>query len=195
MSVLQPQLWVIAGPNGSGKTSFARQYLPRYAHIRHFVNADLIAAGLSPFDPDAAALRAGRLMLAEIRRLADQRMDFAFETTLSGKSYAPLLRNWRDQGYVVSLSFLWLPRVELNVERVADRVRKGGHNIPEADIRRRYGRSIYNFLHIYQPLADNWILFDNSGSQVREIAFARAQQPTILDAESYRRFTEAAVTP
>ena len=85
MSEPQPQLWVIAGPNGSGKTSFARQYLPLYAHIRHFVNADLIAAGLSPFDPDAAALRAGRLMLAEIRRLADQRMDFAFETTLSGK--------------------------------------------------------------------------------------------------------------
>ena len=146
-----PQLRVIAGPNGSGKTTFVRKFLPRYVHIPHFVNADLIAAWLSPFAPEQAALRAGRLMLEEIRRLADARQDFAFETTLSGRGYEPMLRQFRNQGYQIFIYFLWLPDVSMNLARVAGRVKQGGHHVPDEDVRRRYSRGIGNFLRIYRP--------------------------------------------
>src|SRR5262249_18804852 len=134
----RPELRIIAGPNGSGKTTFVRKFLPRFAKVRNFVNADMIAAGLSPFDPASAALRAGRLMLEEIRRLAAARADFAFETTLSGRTYESMLQDFRNQGYFIYLYFLWLPAAEMNVERVANRVREGGHDVPEDDVRRRY---------------------------------------------------------
>jgi predicted ABC-type ATPase len=190
-----PQLRIIAGPNGSGKTTFVREFLPRYATVPHFVNADLIAAGLAPFAPETAALTAGRLMLAEIRRLADQRHDFAFETTLSGRTYEPMLREFRQQGYMVYLYFLWLPDATINVRRVAQRVQQGGHNVPEEDVRRRYRRGIANFLNVYRALADHWIVFDNSGKWPREIAFARADVPTIVDEEAFRAFTRAGDEP
>src|SRR5436190_3928929 len=157
MAEQRPQLRIIAGANGSGKTTFVREFLPRYVTIPHFVNADLIAAGLAPFAPEAAALRAGRLMLEEIRRLAGARADFAFETTLAGRTYEPMLREFKGQGYEVLLYFLWLPDVAVNLQRVAQRVQQGGHNVPEEDVRRRYRRGIANFLRVYRPLADSWI--------------------------------------
>ncbi len=195
MAEPSPQLRIIAGPNGSGKTTFVRRFLPRYVRVLNFVNADLIAAGLSPFAPEQAALRAGRLMLEEIRRLAAGRADFAFETTLSGRTYEPMLREFRQQGYTIYLYFLWLPAVEMNLERVANRVRQGGHSVPEEDVRRRYRRGISNFLHVYRRLADAWTLFDNSGQSPREVAFALGDEPTILDADAFQRFLKAGDEP
>jgi predicted ABC-type ATPase len=191
----RPELRIIAGPNGSGKTTFVREFLPRYVTVPHFVNADMIAAGLAPFEPQAVALRGGRLMLEEIRRLAGKKESFAFETTLSGRTYEPMLRDFRAQGYRIYLYFLWLPDVAVNVQRVAHRVQQGGHNVPEEDVRRRYRRGIANFLNVYRPLTDWWIVYDNSGLHLREIAFARADVPTILDAEAFERFTRSGDQP
>jgi predicted ABC-type ATPase len=191
MEEARPQLRIIAGPNGSGKTTIVRKFLPRYAAVRNFVNADLIAAGLSPFAPESVAITAARLMLAEVRRLLDQRTDFAFETTLSGKTYKPLLQQARDRGYTIFLYFLWLPDPTLNVLRVAQRVQEGGHNVPEADVRRRYQRGIRNFLDVYRPLADIWVVYENSQMWPREIAFAQEHQTTILDEATYQMFVEA----
>jgi predicted ABC-type ATPase len=185
-----PQLQIIAGPNGSGKTTFVRTFLPRFAAVRNFVNADLIAAGLSPFAPETVSLAAGRLMLGEIRRLASLRADFAFETTLSGRTYEPILRQFREQGYTIHLYFLWLPDVALNLVRVAHRVQQGGHNVPEKDVRRRYGRGIANFIQVYRGLADHWIVFDNSAMWPREIAYASGADPVILDAVAFQEFTQ-----
>jgi predicted ABC-type ATPase len=181
MAEERPEVRIIAGANGSGKTTFVREFLPRYFSVPNFVNADLIAAGLSPFEPARAALRAGRLVLEEIRRLAGQRADFTFETTLSGRTYEPMLRQFRERGYRVYLFFLWLPAVEMNVARVANCVREGGHHVPEEDVRRRYRRGIANFLNVYRPLADFWTAFENSGAQPREIAFALGGETTMVD--------------
>lgn len=135
-----PRITIIAGPNGAGKTTFALEFLPKEAGCPVFVNADLIAAGLSPFDPTRAAIRAGRVMLAEIHAHARRRESFAFETTLAGRAYAPLIRRWRKDGYVVSIMFLSLPDVGLAIARVNARVAQGGHDVPEAVIRRRSRR-------------------------------------------------------
>ena len=129
-SAKNPSPYIIAGPNGAGKTTFARQLLPYYAECLEFVNADLIANGLSPFFPERAAILAGRLMLQQIHLLADHGRDFGFETTLSGKTYVRLLRDLRDRGYRIHLFFLWIPNIDIALERVADRVRRGGHNVP-----------------------------------------------------------------
>jgi predicted ABC-type ATPase len=191
MAEPSPQLRIIAGPNGSGKTTFVREFLPRYAPVPRFVNADMIASGLSPFAPELSSLRAGRLMLEELRRLAAERRDFAFESTLAGRTYESMLREFREQGYVIYLYFLWLPDVEMNLRRVAHRVQEGGHHVPDEDVRRRYRRGIANFLTVYRTLADFWIVFENSGTWPREFAFARGGAETILDAETYRLFTQA----
>lgn len=165
-----PRVLILAGPNGAGKTTFAREFLPREAQCSVFVNADLIAAGLSPFDPDAAALRAGRLMLEEIAAHVRRRDDFAFETTLSGLGYAPLIRRWQGAGYQVKLFFLRLPRAEMALARVAGRVRQGGHGVPEDVVRRRFEKGWRNFEGVYKPIVDHWRLYDNSGTRPRLIA-------------------------
>jgi predicted ABC-type ATPase len=186
-----PSLYIIAGPNGAGKTTFAREFLPEFAECGHFVNADLIAVGLSPFAPEAVAIQAGRLMLEGIRHLAQQRQDFSFETTLSGKSYMPMLREFQQEGYSIHLSYLWLNDVQLAVNRVAARLRDGGHSIPEDVVRRRFHRGLYHFVHDYGPLVNSWTLFDNSQGAVRMVAFTRASTLTILDQETYRQILEA----
>ena len=152
---------IIAGPNGAGKTTFAREFLPTDAELPNFVNADLIAAGLSPFAPDLAAFKAGRIMLETIADYAKRGESFSFETTLSGLSYAQMIPSWRASGYVVNLIFLSLPDVEMAIERVAIRVRQGGHNIPVDVIRRRYAYGIANFER-YKLLVNSWQLYDNS---------------------------------
>lgn len=158
-----PRCIVIAGPNGAGKTTFAREYLPKTAGVLHFVNADLLAAGLSPLRPEAAAVAAGRLFLSELDRLAEARADFAFESTLSGLGHAVRLRRWRTLGYRVEIVFLRLPSERLALKRVATRVRQGGHNVPVADIVRRFVRGWVNFNAHYSSLAHAWAVYDNSG--------------------------------
>lgn len=160
-----PVCVIVAGPNGAGKTTFAREFLPREAGIVHFVNADLIAAGLSPLKPELAALAAGRLLLAELDRLATARADFAFESTLNGLTYAARLRTWKAAGYRVEIVFLKLASVRLALRRIADRVRQGGHTVPAGDVRRRFERGWQNFRSTYRPLADAWAVYDNSAEQ------------------------------
>jgi len=156
---------IIAGPNGAGKTTFAREFLPQEAECPVFINADLIAAGLSPFRPESAAVRAGRLMLELMADSVRREESFAFETTLSGRGYARLIPQWQAAGYRVSLFFLELADADMAVERVANRVRQGGHSVPEAVIRRRFEAGRANFLNLYKPLADSWRHYDNSGEE------------------------------
>ena len=158
----QPRCIVIAGPNGAGKTTFAREFLPKYADVVHFVNVDLIAAGLSPLDPALAAVKASRLFLAELDRLASARADFAFETTLSGLVYLNILKAWKKEGYKVEIIFLRLPSPQLALQRVANRVRQGGHNVAKTDVIRRFARGWKNFEEVYRGLADYWEVYDNS---------------------------------
>ncbi|MFZ5503719.1 MAG: zeta toxin family protein [Pseudomonadota bacterium] len=153
---------IIAGPNGAGKTTFAREFLPTDAELPNFVNADLIAAGISPFAPELAAFKSGRIMLETIEDYAKRGESFSFETTLSGLTYAQMIPAWRTSGYVVKLIFLSLPDVEMAIERVANRVKQGGHNVPEDVIRRRFAHGLANFER-YKLLVDSWQLYDNSG--------------------------------
>jgi len=160
---------IIAGPNGAGKTTFAREFLPQEAHCPVFINADLIAAGISPFQPEAVAVKAGRIMLAEIAEKLAAQQSFAFETTLSGLSYARQIPQWQAAGYQVKLFFLSLPSPEVAISRVATRVSQGGHNIPEATIRRRFDAGLRNLENTYKRLVDQWSLYDNSGDEPRLI--------------------------
>ncbi len=154
---------VIAGPNGAGKTTFAGEFLPNEANCPNFVNADLIAAGLAPFAPETAAFRAGRLMLTEIHNHVCRDESFAFETTLSGRHYAQLIPRWQSSGYHVKLFFLLLESPELAIARVRQRVRSGGHNVPESVIRRRFAAGQRNLKLLYKPIVDEWAVYDNSG--------------------------------
>jgi predicted ABC-type ATPase len=155
----------IAGSNGAGKTTFAEEFLPNEAGVLTFINADLLAAGLAPFEPARAAFRAGRLMLKEIHDHAHRGESFAFETTLSGRGYAVHIPVWQANGFIVKLFFLRLASPELAIARVRQRVREGGHDIPAPVIRRRFASGLRNFHHLYKPLVDEWALYDNSGSE------------------------------
>ena len=162
---------IIAGPNGAGKTTFAREFLPNEANCPTFVNADLIAAGLSPFNPEAVSVRAGRLMLEEIGNHVHNRQSFAFETTLSGRVYFHNILQWQKIGYHVKLLFLSLPNADVAVARVAARVAQGGHNIPEEIIRRRFEAGLKNFDMLYKQQVDAWMLYDNSESKPKILAW------------------------
>lgn len=158
-------VYIIAGPNGSGKTTFARLFLPDYVKCPNFVNADLIAQGLSPFEPYREAIKAGKLVLHQISEFTAHRVDFAFETTLSGKSYINIIRDLKAKNYAVHLFFLWIPSAELAIARIKDRVAEGGHNVPPEDVKRRFIRGIYNFFKLYRPLLNSWMFFNNSGTK------------------------------
>lgn len=156
---------VIAGSNGAGKTTFAREFLPKDAGVIHFVNADLIAGGLSPLRPELGALAAGRLVLRELDRLAKARLDFAFESTLSGLVYLSRLKRWKAAGYRIEIVYLRLSSPRLALRRIAARVKQGGHSVPRADVLRRFTRSWNNFRTAYRLLADRWTVYDNSGAK------------------------------
>src|ERR1700761_957880 len=176
-----PNIYVIAGPNGAGKSTMAQVLLSEEFHCAEFVNADVIARGLSAFNPEGAALEAGRVMLQRLDELARQRVDFAFETTLASRTFAPRIRKSQEEGYKCHLFFAWLPHPDMAVDRVASRVAAGGHHVPEADIRRRYERGVANFLHLYMELADVWEVYDNSGATRMMARGSRLMPPAIFD--------------
>ena len=178
--------YIIAGPNGAGKTTFARDFLPKYVHCREFLNADLLAAGISPFDPDSAAIAAGRVLLTRMKEFVEQRKDFGFETTLAGKTYLSIFREMKTQGYRLHLFYLWLPNPKLAIARVASRVEQGGHNIASDIIRRRYDSGARNLREAYLPLMDSWYLFDNSTTSPRMIARREEAGTTVQDSSCYR---------
>jgi predicted ABC-type ATPase len=159
-----PTIIVLGGVNGAGKTTASRSLLANTLKVMTFVNADVIAQGLSGFDPDAAAIRAGRIMLKQLKDLAAQRANFAFETTLAGKVYGSWLSSLRDSGYAVHLFYFWLNDVEMAIARVATRARKGGHRVADAVIRQRYDRSIRNLFGLYMPVVSSWKVYDNSSA-------------------------------
>ena len=167
MTSTPKKIVIIAGPNGAGKTTFAREFLPHEADCPIFVNADLIAAGLSPFQPETVAVRAGRLMLEEMARHAADGRSFAFETTLAGLGYARMIDAWRTHGYRVKLVFLSLASADQAVAREAMRVRQGGHHVPEDTIRRRFAAGLRNFQQVYRDRVDEWQWIDNSGMTPR----------------------------
>jgi len=158
----RPRCIVIAGPNGAGKTTFAHEFLPKDAGIFHFINADLIADGISPLRPQLAALAAGRLFLAELDRLAKARISFSFETTMSGLTHLARIKRWKAAGYQIEIIFLRLNSPALALRRIASRVRQGGHDVPRADVLRRFERGLKNF-PTYRAVADAWAVYDNSG--------------------------------
>ncbi|MBI1976061.1 MAG: zeta toxin family protein [Candidatus Omnitrophica bacterium] len=187
MNKPSPNLYIIAGPNGAGKTTFAREFLPHFVHCKEFINADLIAGGLAPFSPETAALRAGRLLLDQIQVLAKKKSDFGFETTLAGITYLSLFRKLKAQGYKIHLFFLWVPTVEFALARIADRVHRGGHNVPEKDVRRRFKRGLENFFKSYRSLVDIWGIFDNSEEKPRLIAHEQEKALKIFDEALFKK--------
>jgi len=178
-------VYIIAGPNGSGKSTFAEKFLPDYAECPNFINADLIAKGLSPFSPRTAALKAGKLVLAQIHEFAKKGVDFGFETTLSGKLYVKLFKKLREDDYQLHLFFLWLPSPQLAIERIKERVREGGHDVPIRDIRRRFYRSVANFFKLYQPFLNSWMILNNTGIRPALIARSASSKVVIFDKELF----------
>jgi len=174
-----PQVYLIGGPNGAGKTTSALALLEHELVGVNFINADFIAAQLCPSAPESVAFQAGRMLLTRLKELFTARCDFAFESTLATKGFAPFLRQCQAQGYRVTLLYFWLDSPELALDRVQRRVSLGGHSVPEADIRRRYIRGLVNLHNLYIPLADRWTIFDNSSGQARTIA-AKYEDTSII---------------
>ena len=177
------QLYVIAGCNGVGKTTASYTILPEILDCKEFVNADEIAKGLSPFQPESANIQAGRLMLIRIKSLLERGENFAFETTLSTKSHAGLIQHAKNSGYAVTLLLFWLNSTDLAIKRVKTRVIEGGHSIPENVIIRRYHRGLRNFFKIFRPIVDDWLLIDNSGEPYQIIAEGTQLSEDILNKE------------
>lgn len=193
-----PHLIIIAGPNGAGKTTSAPAILDKALHIQDFVNADVIAQGLCAFQPEKAAIQAGRVMLDRIHNLAKEGANFAFETTLASRSFASWIPDLKQKGYIFHLVYLWLDSVDLAVSRVTERIKMGGHSVPEKTIRRRYRAGLINFFKLYKPLAESWQFYDNSNKkQLNLIASASSNQLTINNEviwnqlrENYDDYTE-----
>lgn len=182
---------VLAGPNGAGKSTAAPALIRDLLGIEDFVNADDIARGLSAFNPEGAAMEAGRVMLARLRALAAADRDFAFETTLASRSFAPwIARLKEEQGYAFRLHYLWVPGPGFSVARVADRVRKGGHHVPEDVIARRYAGGIHNFFHLYRPLANYWQVDDNRIGQRHLVANGTSDSEVVYDQVIWNRMKE-----
>jgi predicted ABC-type ATPase len=188
---MQPTAIAIAGPNGAGKTTVAETFLSNLLGVGEYVNADTIARGLSQFQPQSVAIQAGRQNLRRLDELASSGSSFAFETTLSGLIYASRIRRWKADGYRFLLTFFWLRDVDIALERVAARVASGGHDIPERVIRQRYKRGIANFFRIYRPLADYWVMYNNSGDEPQVVAVGTSDQTLqIVDASSWSAISE-----
>ncbi len=187
-----PTCWMIAGPNGAGKTTFALQYLPQVANCRNFINADSIAAGLSPLAPETALIAASRLFLREIETRILSRQSFAFETTLSGRSYLKLIERLQADGWQVELIYLALPNVEISKMRVAERVAHGGHNIPESDIERRFPRSLRNLLAEFSSKADRTRCLMNGGENPSLVFVQQREDRTIIDRTLFTLLTHQA---
>jgi len=183
----KPTCFIIAGPNGAGKTTFALRYLPQIAGCRNFVNADLIAYGLSPFDSLSAQYEAGRFFLQQIYANIERRVDFAFETTLAGRSHINLIKKLRQDGWQIVLFFLWIPDAAFSKKRVQERVEHGGHNIPDETIYRRYPRIMRNFRKIYTPLCDKVFCYDNSGLNLVTVFEQDSSGLKIVNQEIYTR--------
>lgn len=187
-----PNVVVLAGPNGAGKSTAGPAILRDTFGITEFVNADSIAVGLSAYDPESSAIEASRILLQRVRQLADSRADFAFETTLASRSFAPWLSHLSSQGYRIHVVFISLPSADVAVRRVADRVRMGGHDVPEDVVRRRYAAGIRNFFTLYQPLANSWRVYDNSRSGGPSlVARGGSQKPVqAVDSSAWQKFLE-----
>ncbi|MCM8812946.1 MAG: zeta toxin family protein [Candidatus Omnitrophica bacterium] len=174
-------VYIIAGPNGSGKTTFAKTFLPEYAQCERFINADMIASGLSPFSPQRAAIKSGKLVLEQIRGYANNGLDFGFETTMAGVTYLKYFKMLKEKGYILTIFFLWIPSPQLALARVKDRVAHGGHNVPPTDIKRRFRRSMENFFKRYRLFADKWILFNNAQITPKIIAKKQNAHIEVVD--------------
>jgi predicted ABC-type ATPase len=194
MDAEQPQLIVLAGPNGAGKSTGAKSLLEGAIKVTEFVNADVIARGLSAFHPEKVAIEAGQIMLERLHNLAAQRCDFAFETTLASRTFAPWISRLCDGGYSFHLAYFWLPSPEMAVARVADRVRLGGHDVPAETIHRRYYAGLRNFFALYQRLTETWTFYDNSqrgGARVIASGGGTVVE-TIRDPESWEQIQRSA---
>ena len=181
----RPKVVVIAGPNGAGKSTAAPYLLKQALGILEFVNADQIAVGLSAYSPETVSFEAGRIMLRRLRELAAGNVNFAFESTLSSRTFARFLTGCKAQGYTVQIFYVALPSPELAVNRVALRVKMGGHNIPQADIERRFQRSLHNLYLLYLPLADRWTVLDNASGTLEPIAHGTARRTYVEDSDKW----------
>lgn len=184
-------LYIIAGCNGAGKTTASYTLLPQVLHVREFVNADEIARGLSPFNPEGMAIMAGKLMLERIHELLAAGVSFAIETTLATRSYVSLVRRAREQGYSVRLLFFFLNDVKLARQRVARRVAQGGHDIPQDVIERRYHAGLRNLVRLFMSEVDSWVIYDNSqGEPIKIASGGRNQSPMIINPARYLQIKE-----
>lgn len=184
------RLYIIAGPNGAGKTTASYTILPEIFHCKEFINADEIARGISPFNPDTVSIQAGRIMLKRFSELLERGETFAIETTLSLKSYVKFIKRAKEREYEITLLFLWLNSPELAMTRVKTRVKEGGHNIPAEVIERRYYTGLKNLFHLYIPIVNNWLLVDNSGEEFQVIAEGSENETIIKNKDIWSKLIQ-----